>query len=104
MYEIDVSKQRLEEALVLPRGIEQGRAHAAAIEVWLTDPSFEAYLSSERFLGDEERFADLRREFDELFAELSGALADGDLKAARSAYPRMLGACTTCHDVYRPGL
>lgn len=104
MYEIDVSKQRLEESLVLPEGLERAREHAAGIEAWLTDPSFEAFLESERFSGDEARFADLRREFDDLFAELSGALADGDLRAARSAYPRMLGSCTTCHDVYRPGL
>jgi len=104
MFEIDLSKLRLEEALILPEGLESARMHAGSIERWLRDPAFEAYVESERFPGDTARFAALRSEFEGAFAELSGALAAGDLEAARTAYPRMLGACTTCHDVYRPGL
>lgn len=104
MYEIDVSKLRLEEALILPEGLDSARAHAAGIERWLGDPAFEFYVESQRFPGDRGRFAALRNDFDVVFAELSGALAAGNLDAACEAYPRMLGACTECHEAYRPGL
>ena len=104
MLEVEISKKKLEAALLTDGDASGVETSARRIRDWLADSAVDRYLERRDLKGTVEQFRAFESSFETPLDQVLAAAVDDDVEGARKAYPSLVAGCNACHAVFRPDL